>query len=59
VAKGLLNLGKRSPTDAQLRAQGRAGVKRLQQAVAKGSSPALDNVGGQDEALLSYLMGND
>jgi ABC-type transporter Mla subunit MlaD len=60
LAKGLLNLGTRSPTDPQLKAQGQAGIKRLQQAAAKGASPALDNVGGSgtDEALLSYLMGN-
>jgi hypothetical protein len=61
LAKGLLNLGKRSPGDAHLQAQGRAGIKRLQQAAAKDSSPALDNAGGgnaSQEALLSYLMGN-
>jgi hypothetical protein len=60
LARGLLNLGSRSPADTQLKAQGQAGIKRLQQAAAKGASPALDNVGGSgtDEALLSYLMGN-
>src|SRR3954469_18467602 len=61
IAKGLLNLGKRSPTDSQATAQGKAGIKRLQRAAAKGASPALENVGGSgsDEALLTYLMGND
>ena len=59
IANGLLNLGKRSPTDAQANAIGQAGIKRLQQAAARGASPALDNVGGSDEALLSYLMGPD
>ncbi|HEX6714207.1 MAG TPA: hypothetical protein VF066_12515, partial [Thermoleophilaceae bacterium] len=58
LVNGLRRLGTKSPTDAQARAMGRAGVERLQQAAAKGSSPALDGVGGQDEALLSYLMGN-
>jgi ABC-type transporter Mla subunit MlaD len=58
VAKGLLNLGSSSPTDAQARAQGKAGVERLRQAAAKGASPALDGVGGRDEALLNYLMGS-
>jgi ABC-type transporter Mla subunit MlaD len=58
IVNGLRRLGTSSPSDAQLKAQGRAGIKRLQQAAAKGSSPALDHVGGQDEALLSYLMGN-
>jgi ABC-type transporter Mla subunit MlaD len=61
LTRGLLNLGKRTPADSQLRAQGRAGVKRLQQAAAKGASPALDNAGGgsaSEQALLSYLMGS-
>jgi virulence factor Mce-like protein len=58
VAKGLLSLGKRTPTEAELKAQGEAGTERLRRAAAKGASPALDNVGGRDEALLSYLMGN-
>jgi hypothetical protein len=61
VAGGLLKLGTGSPADSRLKAIGRQGVKRLQQAVAKDSSPALDSVGGgkTDQALLSYLMGND
>jgi ABC-type transporter Mla subunit MlaD len=58
IVNGLRRMGGSSPTEAQARAQGRAGVKRLQEAVAKGSSPALDGVGGKDEALLTYLMGN-
>jgi ABC-type transporter Mla subunit MlaD len=61
VAKGLLSLGKSSPTDSQLKARNRQGIERLQQAAAKGASPALDNVGGtgNQDALLSYLMGNN
>jgi hypothetical protein len=59
VAKGLLNLGGRSPSKQQLQQMNRAGVEKIQAAAAKGSSPALDGVGGQDEALLSYLMGPD
>ena len=61
VTNGLLNLGKRSPTDSQATAVGKAGIKRLQRAAASDSSPALNNVGGNgsDQALLSYLMGND
>ena len=58
VVNGLRNLTTTSPGDAKLKAQGRAGIRRLQAAAAKGASPALDNVGGNDEALLSYLMGN-
>ena len=58
VAKGLMNLASNSPTDAQARAQGKAGTERLQRAAAKGASPALDDVGGRDEALLNYLMGS-
>jgi phospholipid/cholesterol/gamma-HCH transport system substrate-binding protein len=58
IAKGLVNLGNSKPDDTGLSAQGRANIERLQRAAAKGASPALDNVGGQDEALLSYLMGN-
>jgi hypothetical protein len=35
-------------------------VSKIQAGAAKDSSAALDNVGGgQDEALLSYLMGPD
>jgi ABC-type transporter Mla subunit MlaD len=59
VAKGLLSLGKSSPTDSRLGALNKQGIERLQQAAAKDSSPALDRVGGRDEALLSYLMGNN
>ena len=59
LAQGLLSLGRKSPTDAQARTQGQAGIKRLREAAAKGASPALDNVGGRDEALLSYLMSDD
>jgi ABC-type transporter Mla subunit MlaD len=59
VAQGLMNLTSRSPQDLRNKAQGQANVARLQAAAAKDSSPALDNVGGQDEALLSYLMGNN
>jgi phospholipid/cholesterol/gamma-HCH transport system substrate-binding protein len=61
VAKGLLQMGSSSPTDSQLKALGKQNVERLQQAAAKGASPALDHVGGggSDQALLSYLMGND
>jgi ABC-type transporter Mla subunit MlaD len=58
LAQRLFNLRRTSPTDAEARAQGQAGIKRLREAAAKGASPALDNVGGQDEALLSYLMGD-
>jgi hypothetical protein len=60
LTKGLFNLGKRTPGSAALRAQGRAGITRLQQAAARDSSPALNNVSGSgsQEALLSYLMGN-
>ncbi|HYZ27842.1 MAG TPA: MlaD family protein [Thermoleophilaceae bacterium] len=57
VVNGLRNLTA-SPTDAQARAQGKAGIERLQQAAAKGTSPALDGVGGRDAALLDYLMGS-
>jgi ABC-type transporter Mla subunit MlaD len=46
-------------TDAQLRAIGQQGIKRLQQQAKRGQSPALENVGGDDKALLNYLMGND
>ena len=59
VARGLMNLTSRSPQDLRNKAQGQANVARIQAAAAKDSSPALDNVGGQDEALLSYLMGNN
>jgi ABC-type transporter Mla subunit MlaD len=61
VAKGLLSLGKSSPTDSRLKAMNKQGTEHLQQAAAKGASPALDNVGGSrsQEALLSYLMGNN
>jgi virulence factor Mce-like protein len=59
VAKGVLNLGGRSPSKQQLQQMNRGGVEKIQAAAAKGSSPALDGVGGQDEALLSYLMGSD
>jgi hypothetical protein len=58
LAQGLLNLRKPTPSDSSLKAQGQAGTERLQAAAAKGSSPALDGVGGQDQALLDYLMGN-
>jgi hypothetical protein len=58
IVNGLRGLGTNSPSDAQAKAQGRAGIKRLQEAAAQDSSPALNGVGGQDEALLSYLMGN-
>jgi ABC-type transporter Mla subunit MlaD len=56
VATGLLNLG--TATDKQQQAQREQGLARLRQQAAKGTSPALENVGGQDEALLGYLMGN-
>jgi ABC-type transporter Mla subunit MlaD len=59
VAKGLLNLGARTPTSAQVRRLNRAGVQKVQTAAATDSSPALDGVGGSDQALLSYLMGPD
>jgi ABC-type transporter Mla subunit MlaD len=59
VAKGLMNLTNRSPENLRNKAQGQANVARLQAAAVKDSSPALDGVGGQDQALLSYLMGND
>jgi virulence factor Mce-like protein len=59
VAKGLLNLGARTPTNAQVRRLNRAGVQKVRTAAAKDSSPALDGVGGSDQALLSYLMGPD
>ena len=60
VATGLMNLAGSSPEKRAATQQGQANVERLQRAAAKGASPALDNVGGgaQDEALLSYLMGN-
>jgi phospholipid/cholesterol/gamma-HCH transport system substrate-binding protein len=58
VAKGVLSLGARVPSDRQIQRQNRAGVRRIRAAAAKDSSPALDGAGGQDEALLSYLMGN-
>jgi hypothetical protein len=60
VAQGLLKLGVRDPSQAQLQQMNRAGVSKIQAGAAKDSSAALDNVGGgQDEALLSYLMGPD
>jgi ABC-type transporter Mla subunit MlaD len=59
VAKGLLKLRPSSPTNGQLKAMNRQTVRRVRQAVARDSSPALDNVGGTDKALLNYLMGND
>jgi ABC-type transporter Mla subunit MlaD len=62
LARGLLTLGKsgksQDPTNAQLKAMNRAGIQRIRAGAAKGSSPALDGVGGNDEALLTYLMGN-
>lgn len=59
IATGLLSLGQ-SPSDARLRSIGQQGIKRLRAAAAKDSSPALDNVGnGRDQALLSYLLGNN
>jgi phospholipid/cholesterol/gamma-HCH transport system substrate-binding protein len=57
VAKGLLNFGEPSPSPSQLERMNRAGVKHIQAGAATDSSPALDGVGGRDEALLSYLMG--
>jgi ABC-type transporter Mla subunit MlaD len=59
VAKGLLSLGARDPSTKQVQQMNRAGVKKIQAAAARDSSPALDGVGGQDQALLSYLMGPD
>jgi hypothetical protein len=55
-----MNLAGSSPEKRAATQQGQANVERLQRAAAKGASPALDNVGSdsQDEALLSYLMGN-
>jgi len=38
--------------------EGRAGIKRLRRVVEAGQGKRRDHVGGQDEALLSYLMGN-
>jgi phospholipid/cholesterol/gamma-HCH transport system substrate-binding protein len=59
VAKGLLQLGSSSPTSKQLKAMNKHTVEHVRQAAAKDSSPALDDVGGTDKALLNYLMGND
>jgi hypothetical protein len=58
VAAGLLNLGNRTPTNSQVERLNRAGVQKIQAGAAKDSSAALDGVGGQDQALLNYLMGS-
>jgi ABC-type transporter Mla subunit MlaD len=58
VAKGLLQLQPTPPTSPQLKAMNRQGVRHVQEAAAKDSSPALDNVGGGDKALLDYLLGS-
>jgi ABC-type transporter Mla subunit MlaD len=63
LAAGVLNLrGGNSLSAAQQKAIGRAGVQRLREQVAEGSSPALKDVGAsskQQRALLSYLMGSN
>jgi ABC-type transporter Mla subunit MlaD len=56
VVKGLLNLA--SPNKSTLDKQRAQNLERLKTAAAKGASPALDGVGGNDAALLNYLMGN-
>jgi ABC-type transporter Mla subunit MlaD len=56
VVNGLMNLN--SPSDTRLNAISRQGIARLRAAAQKDSSPALDNVGGTNQALLNYLMGN-
>jgi ABC-type transporter Mla subunit MlaD len=56
VVKGLLNLA--APTNSQLDKQRARNLTRLKTATANDASPALDGVGGKDEALLNYLMGN-
>jgi ABC-type transporter Mla subunit MlaD len=58
VASGLLNLGNRTPTNSQVERLNRAGVQKIQAGAARDSSAALDGVGGQDQALLDYLMGS-
>jgi ABC-type transporter Mla subunit MlaD len=58
IAKGLMSLGNRSPSPAQLRRLNRQGIARERAAAARDSSPALNNVGGGNQALLSYLMGS-
>ena len=64
LAVGLMNLGRpqagSGPTDQQAKAMGQAGIRRLQRQAQADSSPALQSAGGgQNQALLSYLMGND
>jgi ABC-type transporter Mla subunit MlaD len=56
VVQGLLNLA--SPTNSQLDKQRAQNLARLKANAANDASPALDGVGGNDEALLAYLMGN-
>jgi hypothetical protein len=58
IVNGLRNLTAPSPTPAQIQRLNRAGVKKIRAGAARDSSPALDTTGGQDQALLSYLMGN-
>jgi hypothetical protein len=57
VVKGLLNLAT-TPSAKQVAKQRAAALKRLRTSAKKDSSPALDGVGGRDQALLDYLMGN-
>jgi phospholipid/cholesterol/gamma-HCH transport system substrate-binding protein len=58
VARGLMNLASPSNTDTAAKAEGQAGITRLRQAAASDSSPALNGVGGRDQALLNYLLGS-
>jgi ABC-type transporter Mla subunit MlaD len=58
IVNGLRKLSAPSTNQAQIQRLNKAGVNKVQAAAAKDSSPALDRVGGSDEALLSYLMGN-
>jgi ABC-type transporter Mla subunit MlaD len=56
VMKGLLNLA--TPDNQALAQQRAQGLNRLRNSAKKDSSAALDGVGGKDQALLDYLMGN-
>ena len=56
LAQGLLNLAAEddTPADAQREAQ----LREIRERATKGTSPALEGAGGEDEQLLGYLMGN-
>ena len=56
AALGYIGLG---TSKTHLSRVGRAGIARLRQQAGQDVSPALQNVGARDTALLDYLMGND